>query len=151
MKSIYLAVLLALAGCTTSTPVVSTPPVPTNAPPKVSALLLPPAPKARLAKLAQPKVQIVKIPVQPVLVLPDQGLQYAFTDGGNNVLLTISNASPQVYVPNPAQVPFFRVDSSLDLGSWTILGYFTNFVNGLVFIDNDGQHLASRFFKVVPQ
>lgn len=107
------------------------------------------APNLRLTDKAL-GLQVVKIPTQPVLVLPDSGLGYAFTDG-NNIVLTISNASPQLYVTNPGQVPFFRVDTSPDLMTWSTLGYFTNFVNGVVLIDNDGQSLAKRFFKAVPQ
>jgi len=88
---------------------------------------------------------------QPVLVLPGNGTVIQVSQDGTNWNLLVQAASPKLYVPNASQANFFRLDSSTDLKSWSTVGYFTNFVNGVYLVDDDGQHLAARYFKVVPQ
>lgn len=148
MKWIWL-IALCLVGCTAP----QSAPAP-KAAPKLAGPPMPVAPKISrkplVAEAMTATAAVVPTPpvTQPVLVLPGNGNVVEVTQDGTNWNLIVEKASPKLYVPG---TNFFRLDASTDLKTWSTVGYFTNFVNGIYLVDDDGQSLAARFFKVVPQ
>lgn len=54
----------------------------------------------------------------------------------------------QIFLPNPTQADFVQVDWSPDLLSWTNVGYFRHYTNGIWLVDPTAQGLPMRFYRL---
>ena len=54
----------------------------------------------------------------------------------------------QIYVPNPTQAAFVQLDWSSDLMSWTNLGYFRGYTNGIWLVDPTAHGRRMGFYRL---
>jgi hypothetical protein len=160
-KIVLIASILSLASLAASPP-----PLPGKpAAPAKKVLMSPKAAGSITAPWIKPKVQAAPSPVTgaatsaavirvlaPPNVVRDShviGYQpvYGFWNG-TGFDVPVNPSWVQIFVPNPTQSSFVKVDWSPDLMQWLTIGYFTNYTRGILLVDPSAVGVPKRFYRV---